>query len=348
MTDVHLQNFVGKLKKHLMPRILAVLAEERSSSPDPHENCPCESQMSASSPADPLLVFFKSDCMYKHHWLRINYTTYDVRRSQDVINPGTPRRDIMVLADNEGEDTHSNHPFWYARVLGIYHVNVIYTGLGMIDYAARRFDFLWVRWFHHLGPIKWEDCKLDSVAFLPMADEEAFGFLDPKDVLRASHVLPAFSRGRLNTDTIPMSICARDSHDWKRYYVNRCVHRSLCLYCTSHILNVRFVDRDMVMRYYWGLAVGHTYTHSESSDTVETQICHETTEVDVCDPEESEIVNSINPKDDHDPEADNMEFSLEDRDYINLDASDESGVDEDMPSDDNGGNDEWYPSDDEM
>jgi hypothetical protein len=26
----------------------------------------------------------------------------------------------------------------------------------------------------------------------------------------------------------------------------------------------RFVDRDMVMRYHWGLAIGHTYTHSSS------------------------------------------------------------------------------------
>ena len=32
-------------------------------------------------------VFFKSDRIYKHNLLRINHTTYDVRRSQDVINP---------------------------------------------------------------------------------------------------------------------------------------------------------------------------------------------------------------------------------------------------------------------
>jgi hypothetical protein len=28
----------------------------------------------------------------------------------------------------------------------------------------------------------------------------------------------------------------------------------------------RFADRDMVMRYHWGLAIGHTYTHAAASD----------------------------------------------------------------------------------
>ena len=94
-------------------------------------------------------IFFNSDRMYQHHLLRINFTTYDVRRSQDVINPGTLRRDIMVLANNQ--DPKIDHPFWFARVLGIYHVNVVYTGSGMLDYTPRRFDFLWVRWFSNMA-----------------------------------------------------------------------------------------------------------------------------------------------------------------------------------------------------
>jgi hypothetical protein len=44
-------------------------------------------------------VLFKSDCMYNHRIVRFNYTTYDVRRSQDVINPRTSHCDIMLLAD---------------------------------------------------------------------------------------------------------------------------------------------------------------------------------------------------------------------------------------------------------
>jgi hypothetical protein len=48
----------------------------------------------------------------------------------------------MLLADDaEGSLVSSNH-FLYAQVLSIYHVNVIYTGPGMCDFEARRFDFL--------------------------------------------------------------------------------------------------------------------------------------------------------------------------------------------------------------
>jgi len=30
----------------------------------------------------------------------------------------------------------------------------------------------------------------------------------------------------------------------------------------------RFVDRDMIMRYHWGLAVGHVYTHGQTAALV--------------------------------------------------------------------------------
>ena len=169
-------------------------------------------------------VFLKSDRIYKHNTLRINHTTYDVRRSQDVINPRTSRRDIMLLADNSGHDSHDdNHPFLYARVLGIYHVNVIYTGTKIVDYASRRLDFLWVRWFSYDKPqmMCWKQCKLDSVFFPPMASEGAFGFVDPSEVLRASYIVPRFKTGRVHSDLVSLSRCANDSHDWKRYYVNR-------------------------------------------------------------------------------------------------------------------------------
>ncbi|KAL6303258.1 hypothetical protein BKA93DRAFT_716391, partial [Sparassis latifolia] len=67
-------------------------------------------------------VAIKDDRLYSHQTLTINYTTYDVRRAQDTINPSTDRCNVMVLADND--DPHA-HPFWYARILGIYHVNAV-------------------------------------------------------------------------------------------------------------------------------------------------------------------------------------------------------------------------------
>jgi len=36
---------------------------------------------------------------------------------------------------------------------------------------------------------------LDTVRFVPMADEDVFGFVDPADVLRGCHVIPSFADG---------------------------------------------------------------------------------------------------------------------------------------------------------
>ncbi|KAF8235653.1 hypothetical protein L208DRAFT_1224998, partial [Tricholoma matsutake] len=74
-----------------------------------------------------------------------HFTTYDVWCGTDIVNPGTSHWNIMLLA-NDVESSNLHH-FLYAQVLGRYHVNVIYTGPGMRDFEAHRFDFLWVRWF---------------------------------------------------------------------------------------------------------------------------------------------------------------------------------------------------------
>jgi hypothetical protein len=181
-------------------------------------------------------VLFKHDRLYRHNIIRINYTTYDVRRSQDMLNPSTSQCNIMVL-----DQTSCAHPFHYARVLGVYHANVVYTGPGMTDYQPRRMEFLWVRWYQHMNmdATGWRARKLDLVQFPPVTDENSFGFIDPSDILRGCHIIPAFAMGRLHIDhkshhRIPafamgmrqiknrgLSVCARDSLDWAGYYVNR-------------------------------------------------------------------------------------------------------------------------------
>lgn len=140
-----------KLKEHILPRIKNILAS------DPHRDA--ETQQSGLSSAgdhnndmqEHNFVLFKNDCMYQHHLARFNYTTYDVRRAQDIINPGTSHCDVMLLKNSDNTETHLHHLFLYARVLGIYHVNVVYTGMDMLDYKPRRVDFLWVRWFEYDG-----------------------------------------------------------------------------------------------------------------------------------------------------------------------------------------------------
>ena len=162
-------------------------------------------------------VVLKDKRIYRHNLFRINYTTYDVRRVQETVNPRTDHRDVMLLTPQP-----SAHPFCYARVFGIYHANVIYIGPGFKDYQSRRIEFLWVRWFDMLDrPAGWDHTTLDSLKFPPMTDADAFDFIDPADVLRCCHIIPAFADGQVHPDRIALSRNARDGNDWKRYYVNR-------------------------------------------------------------------------------------------------------------------------------
>jgi len=162
-------------------------------------------------------VIFKGGRIYRHQLFHINYTTYDVRRAQDTINPRTDHRDIMLLAPSD-----SAHPFLYACVLGIFHMNIIYTGSGSKDYLPRHLEFLWVCWFEVVDvPAGWEHAVLDSLRFVLMSHDDAYGFVDPAHVLRGCHLIPAFASGRVHPDGVSVSQNARDGADWKFYYVNR-------------------------------------------------------------------------------------------------------------------------------
>ncbi|KAF8223971.1 hypothetical protein L208DRAFT_1314114, partial [Tricholoma matsutake] len=158
---------------------------------------------------------------YNHQLVQINYTAYDVRRAQDVLNPNTTHHNIMLL-NSMGEQCH---PYLYACILGIYHANIIYVGPGMVDYSPRRLDFLWVRWYQHWEVadgsdiMGWKAHHLDQLSFPPMASEDAFGFVDPSDVLQSCHVIPQFAKGKRHSDGVALSKCARDGEDWKEYYV---------------------------------------------------------------------------------------------------------------------------------
>lgn len=62
--------------------------------------------------------------MYKHEViLSINYMTYDLRCVQDLINMPTHPY-LMTLGHEDQEEGTKWHPYWYAKVLGIFHVNM--------------------------------------------------------------------------------------------------------------------------------------------------------------------------------------------------------------------------------
>ena len=212
------------MKDHLFPRILALLKI------DVHrfgETSLTETARNA--------VIIKDNRVFAHKLARFYHTTYDVRRSEDVINPRTSHCDIMLLSDlksdaaNSLSNTAAAHPFLYGRVIGIYHVNVIYIGPGMKGYEPMHFDFLHVRWFcfdetRTLPGLSstWESLRLDRLSFPPPTNEDAYGLLDPTLVLRGCHLIPAFSLGRNDSEKTGHIFTPRDVNDWNGYYVNRC------------------------------------------------------------------------------------------------------------------------------
>lgn len=273
--------------------------------------------------------------MYSHHLARFNYTTYDVRRAQDVINPSTCHCDIMLLANTSDIDSRASHPFLYARVLGIYHVNVIYTGGATTNYNAQKVYFLWVRWFEYEGTrsLGWDNYELDSVRFPPMADEHAFGFVDPNDVLRGCHVIPTFSGGRVHLDGVGLSHCARDGLDWAHYRINRCVTQHYVVLVLCVYRKIRFVDRDMIMRYHWGLGIGHIYSHGQIADASTMASQHSDNDAE---PETSVTtnVNVVPHHDENDAEVDNPELCSENHQDCDLGDAEEGSENEPDTDDD--------------
>ncbi|KAK7450167.1 hypothetical protein VKT23_013050 [Stygiomarasmius scandens] len=223
------KHFVLKLQDHLLARFL-----KREFDGDTDESFTDE---------DRNTIILYNHKMFAVKTMRINYTTYDVRRDQDIINPRTDHCTVMVRSP----DTSPNvHPYWYARVLGIFHADVIWldkAGGGVQQ--MERMEFLWVRWFGEEPGYRWgiKSARLPKVGFVPGSDEYAFGFLDPSLVVRACHLIPDFVRGRttalLCTQGYTAARPITETDDWSSFYVSI------------------FVDRDMFMRHLGG-GVGHT------------------------------------------------------------------------------------------
>jgi len=86
-------------------------------------------------------VWITNNQIYSVKTLSVNYTTYDVRRDRDTINPGN-HNFVMVRSS---EDRPDIHPYWYAQVLGVYHAFVYTTHPDACDRSVRRMEFLSVR-----------------------------------------------------------------------------------------------------------------------------------------------------------------------------------------------------------
>ena len=159
--------------------------------------------------------------IYAAKILRVNYTTYDVRRDQDSMNPRT-NCDVMVFSEEDDPDAH---PFWYARILGIFHANVLHIGPRVTNRSVQRMEFLWVRWFGtEPGYVSgFRVARLPMIGFLPESDPQAFGFLDPSLVVRGCHLFPVFKNGRTTKllRAVATAGCPIDeADDWTNFYVD--------------------------------------------------------------------------------------------------------------------------------
>ncbi|KAJ3905176.1 hypothetical protein F5879DRAFT_900027 [Lentinula edodes] len=242
--DPAAKNFYPKLQDHLLGRLM-----ERKFDGDTHESF---------TDTDRNHIRLKGGSFTSLKTCRINYTTYDVRRDQDTVNPSN-HADVMMLS---GEDTPNAHPYWYARILGIYRTTVISTHpkASTAQSGPVAFEFLWVRWLglapgHRSGS---HVARLPKVGFVPESDPFAFGFLDPAHIIRGCHLMPAFSDGRtqelLESSQPTVARKAGEKDDWAYFYVGI------------------FVDRDMFMRYFPGGGVGHVanrrfFQQSDSEDS---------------------------------------------------------------------------------
>ncbi len=167
---------------------------------------------------------FVGQKIYSVQTCRVFYTTYDLQRESDTINPRT-HPDIMLRSPETDEGAE---PYWYARVIGIYHANVWAERMDIPGAGSvRRMEFLWVRWFgkepQYISGSR--GARLPKVGFVESTDEFAFSFVDPANVVRGCHLIPAFHEGR-TVDLLPVPRSASrcfnpgEDDDWLNFYVN--------------------------------------------------------------------------------------------------------------------------------
>ncbi|KAF7292226.1 hypothetical protein MIND_01250000 [Mycena indigotica] len=218
--------FIPHLQDHILARLL---------------NLPFDGDANHTfSDAERRTVDIQGDKIYVNKLFRVNYTTYDVRRDQDVMNSSALP---FVMVNSPNAHQRGAHPYWYAQVLGI--LNATVSRVTATDRTRPvRMEFLWVRWLGdqpgYTSGLR--EGRLPVMGFVPDTDPYAFGFLDPEHVVRGAHLMPVFRRGRtselLQTKSTTAARFPNETSDWEAFYVGI------------------FVDRDMVMRYVGG-GIGH-------------------------------------------------------------------------------------------
>lgn len=208
------QDFRSKLHDHILGRFT-----HREFDGDDHNEF---------NDADRSSLRITDDRIFSVSRFQVNYTTYDVRRDQDSLNP-SKQCNVMV---NSAETTEGAHPYWYAQVLGVFHTSAsVHPSRGSMlqRVSSTPIQFLWVRWYGIEPGTRsgFRHDRLPKIGFVPEDERFAFGFLDPSVVIRACHLIPAFASGktgRLLRAGIPtVARKPGERKDWANYYVGMSV-----------------------------------------------------------------------------------------------------------------------------
>jgi hypothetical protein len=161
-----------------------------------------------------------SNTLYRHKSLELTYTTYDMREDKDRVYQ---RRhpDVMVLSDDE------EHPYLYARILDLFHVNTMNEGPNSLlpDGQTAMLQMAWVRWFRldtSEGQSGFHSLRYPTVSFYQSKEPGAFGFIHPDEIIRAAHLIPRFKSG-LTEAYLAVPSRGRpegESSDWSHFNVN--------------------------------------------------------------------------------------------------------------------------------
>ncbi|KAI0071413.1 hypothetical protein K474DRAFT_1606976, partial [Panus rudis PR-1116 ss-1] len=203
--DPALANFIPMLKNHFLARL------RHPGQADPG---------TIYSPSQLDQIVIEGDRIYQHATMRVQYTTYDMQRSHDVLSVKR-HANIMTLTPDHDPDTGESadgHPFMYRQILRIFHADVLWNRPRRRP-TRHRMEFLWVRNYQLDRSYKagLKRRRLHRVELVPATASDAFSFVDPDEVIRAVHLIPAFAHGRLEDEDPGAS---EDNTPWKYFYVN--------------------------------------------------------------------------------------------------------------------------------
>lgn len=137
--------------------------------------------------------FIAGNRLYLHPRVRINWTSYDVRRTQHTISPKYHPDFMVLISDEPSEDDepHMTEPYLCGRALQIGHVMVRIRG----DVDFQRIDFVYTRCYMLEEKGSWLEKRPPRLAFIPADEPGDFGFVDLTDIIGAVNMLPDLETG---------------------------------------------------------------------------------------------------------------------------------------------------------